>query len=143
MSSQHTFSQKSFLVSENFAVMFHALKPQWLSILNILFAHVTQWWLQSTYLLILEMEAEGAVPIGYMPFLWQRKIARELMGASAAFQSFCSEMVYITSTPIHLVQECHVAKPKVSEVAAVGTLSARARIRGQDRQVKCWTSNEI
>lgn len=45
------------------------------------------------------------------------------MGAPAAFQSFCSEMVYITSTPIHLVQECHVAKPKVNEVVTAGTLS--------------------
>ena len=58
----------------------------------------------------MEMEAEGAVPTEYMPFLWQRIIARELV--PAAFQSFCLEMVYITSTPIHLAQECHITYPR-------------------------------
>ena len=108
-------------------------KPQWLSIINILFAHITLWWLQSTCLLVMEMEAKGAVPTGYMPFLWQRKVARELV--PAAFQSFCLEMVYFTYTPIHLAQECHMTKPKVNKAAVcmapvVGTLSARSRARG-------------
>ena len=81
----------------------------------------------------MEMEAKGAVPTGYMPFLWQRKVARELV--PAAFQSFCLEMVYFTYTPIHLAQECHMTKPKVNKAAVcmapvVGTLSARSRARG-------------
>lgn len=48
---------------------------------------------------------------------WQRETARNLMGTPGASQNFYSGMVYITSTPIHLVKACHVAKPKINEVA--------------------------